>query len=67
MIRVNADYDGYIEMDVSDSKGGTIIRSKVQKLKKHKDQINDMLLGLNIKTVVDLVDTSGGSQEENLM
>ena len=57
MARVeNADYDGYIEMDVSViSKGDhDHWNEEVQKLKKHKAKINDMLLELNIKTVFDL-------------
>ena len=57
MARVeNADYDGYIEMDVSVISKGDHDHwtEEVQKLKKHKAKINDMLLELNIKTVFDL-------------
>jgi len=52
----NADYDGYISMDVSvigknDHEHWT---EKVKVLKRNKAKINDELLSLNIKTEIDL-------------
>ena len=52
----NADYDGYISMDVSvigkdDHDHWT---EKVQELRRTKAKINDELLSLNIKTEIDL-------------
>ena len=52
----NADFDGYISMDVS-----VISRNdhdhwteKLQELKRTKAKLNDDLLSLNIKTEIDL-------------
>ena len=57
MVRVeNADYDGYIEMDVSVISKGDHDHwtEKVQELRRTKAKINDELLSLNIKTEIDL-------------
>ena len=52
----NADYDGYISMDVSVISKGDHDHwtEKVQELRRTKAKINDELLSLNIKTEIDL-------------
>ena len=52
----NADYDGYISMDVSVISKGDHDHwaEKVQELRRTKARINDELLSLNIKTEIDL-------------
>ena len=60
----NADYDGYISMDVSvisknDHEHWT---EEVKGLRRTKAKINDELLSLNIKTEIDLTPRCEGSQ-----
>ena len=52
----NADYDGYISMDVSVISKGDHDHwtEKVQELRRTKAKNNDELLSLNIKTEIDL-------------
>ena len=52
----NADYDGYISMDVSviSKNDHDHWTEKVKELRRTKAKINDELLSLNIKTEIDL-------------